>query len=161
VPLSADKIFFEPLWTNFLPHGQTGILDWYTVLTGLVAFLALAVHGANYIALKTDGLVQTRARHISKPPGCLFAVSVFVSLVLALRVRPQMMDNYRAHIWSWIIPLVVAGGLAGMHYFRRKERDAAAFFSSAACIAGMLGGAAFGLYPNVLPSTLGGEHNLT
>src|SRR5262249_29174477 len=47
VPLNADKFFFEPLWTNFLPHGQTGILDWYTALTGGVAFVALAAHGAN------------------------------------------------------------------------------------------------------------------
>ena len=161
VPIDADKFFFEPLWTNFLPHGETGILDWYTVLMGVVAYFALATHGANYIALKTSGEVQVRARRISKLAGWLFAVLVIVSLVATLRVRPQMMDNYNAHIWGWLIPLVVVGGLAGMHYFRMKERDAAAFLSSAACIAGMLGGAAFGLYPNVLPSTLGSEYNLT
>src|SRR5262249_61914343 len=84
VPLNADKFFFEPLWTNFLPHGQTGILDWYTALTGGVAFVALAAHGANYIALKTDGQVQARARRISKLAGWVFAGVVIVKFVATL-----------------------------------------------------------------------------
>src|ERR1051325_8007415 len=29
VPLDADASFFEPMWTNFVPSGQTGVLDWY------------------------------------------------------------------------------------------------------------------------------------
>lgn len=161
VPTQGDKFFFEPLWTNFLPSGQTGILDWYTVLTGAVAFSALAAHGANYLALKTVGDVQTRARHASQRVGWVFTVFVIVSLVATLQVRPQMLTNYQTHRWGWVLPLLVIGSVGGMHYFRQQARDAAAFLSSAAAIAGLLGGAAFGLYPNVLPSTLGAEHNLT
>src|SRR5580658_11147987 len=41
VPLDANGRFFEPLWTNFLPQGQTGILDWYTILVGVAALGAL------------------------------------------------------------------------------------------------------------------------
>ena len=108
-----------------------------------------------------DEQPQARARRISKLGSLLFAALVILSLGATLRVRPQMTDNYKAHLWGWLIPLVVAGGLAGMQYFRMRERDLAAFLSSAACLAGLLGGAAFGLYPNVLPSTLGAEHNLT
>lgn len=32
VPLQVDHSFFLPLWTNFHPGSQPGILDWYTVL---------------------------------------------------------------------------------------------------------------------------------
>src|SRR5499425_3254615 len=36
VPLNAEGYFFEPLFTTFSPYTpQTGILDWYTVLTGV------------------------------------------------------------------------------------------------------------------------------
>src|ERR1700733_8625781 len=35
VPLDSAGRFFEPLWTNFHPAGQTGILDWYTILLGV------------------------------------------------------------------------------------------------------------------------------
>jgi len=161
VPINAGKSFFEPLWTNFLPYGQTGILDWYTVLTGVVALVALTAHGANYIALKTSNDVQARARRISKATAWLFTLLAAVSLLATLRVRPQMLDNYKAHILGWAIPLVVATGLTGMHLFRARANDRAAFLSSALTIAGMLGGVAFGLYPNVLPSTLAAENNLT
>src|SRR6185437_4406352 len=57
VPLDGTHYFFEPLWTSF--HDPTnatpGILDWYTVLIGLLALAALTVHGANWLAVKTDG----------------------------------------------------------------------------------------------------------
>src|ERR1019366_4635448 len=48
VPLDATGYFFEPLWTNFRLGPQTGILDWYTVLTGVVALVTLAAHGSYY-----------------------------------------------------------------------------------------------------------------
>ena len=40
VPLDAQGYFFEPLWTNFRLGEDTGILDWYTILVGLAAYLA-------------------------------------------------------------------------------------------------------------------------
>src|SRR6266568_848500 len=57
VPLNADGYFFEALWTNFRVGTYPGILDWYTVLTGVLAMVTLTVHGAHYIALKTEGSI--------------------------------------------------------------------------------------------------------
>ena len=41
VPLDATGYFFEPLWTNFKLRPQIGILDWYTVLIGVLALVTL------------------------------------------------------------------------------------------------------------------------
>jgi len=66
VPLDKTGFFFEPLWTDFRPNtASPGILDWYTVLIGLLALSTLTAHGANFIALKTEGTVNARARRIS------------------------------------------------------------------------------------------------
>src|ERR1700757_3205695 len=54
VPLQADEYFFEPLWTNFRVGTNNGILDWYTVLTGMIALVTLTVHGSLFVALKTE-----------------------------------------------------------------------------------------------------------
>ena len=51
----ADGYFFEPLWTDFRVGPQPGILDWYTVLTGVLALATLVVHGANYLARQDGG----------------------------------------------------------------------------------------------------------
>ena len=55
VPLNADGYFFEPLWTNWRVGAQNGILDWYTVICGVVALVTLVVHGSLYLAIKTEG----------------------------------------------------------------------------------------------------------
>src|SRR5207245_1735748 len=51
VPLGPDGYFFLPLWTNWLPGAQPGILDWYTVLAGDIGFVALAIPGALHLAV--------------------------------------------------------------------------------------------------------------
>ncbi|HYX51927.1 MAG TPA: cytochrome d ubiquinol oxidase subunit II, partial [Candidatus Limnocylindrales bacterium] len=48
VPLQKDGYFFLPLWTNWNVGRDPGVLDWYTVIAGVVALVALSVHGANY-----------------------------------------------------------------------------------------------------------------
>src|SRR5215469_10388294 len=41
VPLNAKGVFFEPLWTDFRVGQETGIIDWYTILAGITAVVAL------------------------------------------------------------------------------------------------------------------------
>jgi len=62
VPLGADSYFFLPLWTNWRVGPSPGILDWYTVIGGVLALVALTVHGGLYLAVKTGGALQERAR---------------------------------------------------------------------------------------------------
>src|ERR1700722_17922855 len=58
VPLDASEYFFEPLWTNFQLGAETGILDWYTILVGVLALAAIAMHGALWVRMKTGGAVN-------------------------------------------------------------------------------------------------------
>jgi len=48
VPLGSDGYFFEPLFTNWRVGPAPGILDWYTVLTGVVALATLTMHGSTW-----------------------------------------------------------------------------------------------------------------
>src|SRR5438093_10977391 len=66
VPLDEKGYFFEALWTNFRLGPNTGILDWYTVLVGIAAFFALTLHGATWVAMKTEGPVAERSRAIGR-----------------------------------------------------------------------------------------------
>src|SRR6059058_4124774 len=62
VPLGEDGYFFLPLWTNWRVGPAPGFLDWYTVIGGLVALVALSLHGALYLIVKTESQLQERAR---------------------------------------------------------------------------------------------------
>jgi len=161
VPLNPDHYFFAALWTDFTVGPNPGILDWYTLLTAGLAFATLTVHGAHYIALKTDGDVCLRARRVAAPAWWAVVVLTVLSCIATVYVRPQVVDNFRLYAWGLIIPIIVAASLIAMRVYRAMGWDKAAFFSSAAYITGMLGGAAFALYPILLPASTDPAYSLT
>lgn len=153
VPLDGSHYFFEPLWTDFNPQGATpGILDWYTILVGLLALAALTVHGANWIAVKTDGVVQERARRAARNAWPVTVVLAIGATIATYGLRPRMFTNFHDAPWGLIFPALVVVGLAGMGWWNIRRRDHAAFGSSTAFLLGLLASAAFGLYPDVLPA---------
>jgi cytochrome d ubiquinol oxidase subunit II len=161
VALDKNGVFFAPLWTDWRPGVAPGILDWYTVIAGLVALVALAVHGALYIAVKTEGELNQRARKWAKSLWPLLIVITVVSLLGTVNVRPEVLVNFRAHPIGLVIPFLVIGALTGMIAYSRKGDDGKAFASSCVYLATMLVGAAFGLYPNVLPARNDPANSLT
>ncbi len=71
VPLGADSYFFLPLWTNWRVGPNPGILDWYTVIGGVVALVALATHGALWLVLESSRRARrTRPPRSFGPVGC-------------------------------------------------------------------------------------------
>src|SRR5262249_48773652 len=127
VPLGADGYFFEPLWTNFRTNGSPGILDWYTVLTGVVALVTLSLHGALYVTVKTVGEVHLRARKLSLFLWPLLLVLTVVSLFATLVVRPQVTKNYAQHPIGYLVPLVVAFALTTILWGTLHEKEKLAF----------------------------------
>jgi cytochrome d ubiquinol oxidase subunit II len=161
VPLDAEGYFFLPLWTNFRPGADPGVLDWYTILCGVVALVALATHGAHYLALRTSGDVNTRARRLALTGGRVLAGLLSVSLAASLAVRPGLLDNFRAHPVGLLIPVAVAAALVTMELSARRSRERAAFTASCVFLIGTLAGAAFALYPVLLPSSTDPARALT
>jgi len=166
VPLGPDGYFFEPLWTNFrVNHGTSGInngiLDWYTVLTGVIALVTLTAHGSLYVAVKTEDGLNRRARSIAKWIWPLQLLLTVVGLIATVSIRPGVLDNYRQHALGFVIPVLVFGSLAAMMHGLLRQADKMAFLASAVYIIAMLGGAAFALYPVVLPASTDPARNLT
>ena len=161
VPLDADHYFFVALWTNFRAGPNPGILDWYTFLTGGLAFATLTVHGAHYVALKTEGVVNARARRAAAIGWYALAIFTLLAAVASFSIRPQALHNFQQHPWGCLLPCMVAAALVLIPVLRSKERDLAAFLASAAYITGMLGATAFAIYPALLPASANPAHDLT
>ena len=135
VPLGTDSYFFLPLWTNWMVGPNPGILDWYTVIGGVVALVALTIHGALYLVIKTEGALQQRAR---ATVGILWGVLLLltiVSLIATIYVRPTSLHNYYAFPVAFAVPVLVAACLGGILYFSRAGKATAAFL----CSGGYLG----------------------
>jgi cytochrome d ubiquinol oxidase subunit II len=152
VPLDSTGYFFLPLWGNFQPEKNAGILDWFTVSVGVAAALSLTMHGALWIALKTEGEIQERARRLAR--RMWWGVVVFTAVVTALSfgVQPHLTDNFAAHPWGVVFPMLALSGLIGVRLWDTQQAELLTFLASATYICGMLTSAAFGVYPYVLPS---------
>lgn len=161
VPLNADGYFFEPLWTDWRVGTQNGILDWYTVLAGIVSLTALSLHGASYLAVKTEGGMNERARRCVGISWYFLVAFTALSLIGTVYARPQVLNNYREYPIGWLVPAIVVGALAAIRYFHSKKSDKPMFVASATYLVGMLVGAVFAVYPNVLPASTGDEYSLT
>jgi cytochrome d ubiquinol oxidase subunit II len=161
VPIGADNYFFLPLWTNWRVGPSPGILDWYTVIGGVVALVALAIHGALWIVLKAPGELEARGRRVVTPLWIALLVITLISLPATIAVRPSALDNYKAYPILFLIPALVVATLIGILSFTKQKKPLAAFLSSCLYLVFMLVGAAAGLYPTLLPSSSDPSRNIT
>jgi cytochrome bd ubiquinol oxidase subunit II len=161
VPLQADGYFFLPLWTNWRPGVSPGILDWYTVIGGLVALVALTLHGALWLAIKVSGDLAKRACSLINPLLALVSLLTIVSLIATIAVRPASLDNYYHYPFTFIVPVGVLACLAGIWFFNRNHQPVKAFLSSSVYLFFMLAGACWGVYPTLLPATTGADRDIT
>ena len=161
VPLGKDEYFFLPLWTDWRVGPQPGILDWYTVLSGAVALFALGLHGAYYVAMKTSGDINSRAKAVARRLWPVVVALTGASLAATLYIRPDLLNNYKRWPVLYAIPALVAGCLFEMWRENARGKERAAFLSSCAYLVFMLVGAAAGVYPNLLTSTTDPALNIT
>jgi cytochrome d ubiquinol oxidase subunit II len=153
VPLRPDGYFFLPLWTNWKPEQAPGILDWYTVIGGLVALVALTLHGALWLTIKVSGELEQRARRIVPLLWNGLLVLTLVSLVATIGVRSQTLNNYYRYPFTFIIPAGVVASLIGIRMWNKRAQPLKAFIASCCYLFFMLAGACWGLFPTLLPAT--------
>jgi cytochrome d ubiquinol oxidase subunit II len=153
VPLGVDGYFFLPLWTDWLVGPNPGILDWYTVTGALLALLALTVHGALYLAVKTESELQWRCSVAARRLSITVLVLTLLSVPATIAARPDALNNYRSHPVLFVIPVGVLGALIGIFHFLHKQNERKSFACSCVYLGCMLVGAAIALYPRLLPSS--------
>jgi cytochrome d ubiquinol oxidase subunit II len=128
-------------------------LRWDTVL-GAGAFTGFAlVHGAVFLALKTDGPLRYRSRQFAL--RCLpLALAPLVALVLLAQVR-------EGATWTWLAVVAVLVAATSAWWRLRAGREGQAFallgMTLAATVVALFGA----LYPNVLPSTVDPQYSLS
>ncbi len=119
-------------------------------MAGVIALVTLTVHGALYVAIKTEGDLSKRARGMALLLWPLQFFLTCISLVATYFVRPRLMHNYGEHPIGMLVPIAVVAGLVLIIWAAPKGRDGnnkdkLAFVGSILYIASMLVGAVFAL----------------
>ena len=155
--------FFLPLWnTTFSPTAEhLGIIDWFTLLLGVVSVLALTIHGANWIIFKTNSDLNKKLKDVIFKLNFGLLALVIVSLLIWHIIEPKPFHNFIEMPWLWIFPLITFVGLFGLFYVKKFKKDGQGFLFSTLFLLGGFASTAASIFPNVLPSTNSVNPSLT
>ena len=161
VPLDATGYFTIPLFTTFRVGNPVGILDWYTVLMGVLVLATLTAHGALFLAWKTTGDLYFRCRRAARMLWPAVAVLALLATWATAAVNPAVYRNLPHAPLAWVGLALFLGGLAAVFVCLGGDRPLAAFLGSGAFIIGILAATAGCVWPVMLPSTLDPAASLT
>ncbi len=151
IPFDNQGVYHGNLFTLLNPYGLLG---------GLLFLSLFLVHGALWLAKKTDGDLQARAQ---KTANMLWPVLVGVAVVFlaATAVYTGLYDNYLANPALFIVVLLAVGALLGIKYFLMKQEHFKAWLCSAGAIVSCTFFGVIGLFPNMFPSSIKAKYSLT
>ncbi len=138
-----------PLDANGYFHGTFAfLLNPYALLVGVFTLLALAQHGATFLAIRVDGPPAARAFR-ALPVMIVVSAALFVLVTAATYFVRSGVVGFS---WLYAMPVLSLGALVAMFVFARKGNARAAFLASSAFLLTLMIEAAGTLFPNLLPS---------
>jgi len=129
--------------------GFWALLNPFALLGGVTTLVLFLLHGAVFVALKTDGEIRARARRFA---GVLALVAVLVAGGWAVWAQVAFSVT-----WTWAVVVVAALGLVGVALTNRAGREGWAFGLSAVTIVAAVVLIFGSMYPDVMPGLDGGN----
>jgi cytochrome bd ubiquinol oxidase subunit II len=151
IPLGADKEY---------QGGFFNLLNPYALVTGVATVALFMMHGAIYLALKTEGELQAEVARWVKTALIFFGVMFGLLTMATFVFVPQMADKIRHVPWLFVLPTLALLAIANIPREITQKRYGLAFVSSCCSIAGMLALFGLGMFPNLVPSNPGPEFSL-
>jgi cytochrome d ubiquinol oxidase subunit II len=144
VPLDANHHYTGNLLT---------LLNPYAIVGGLATLSLFLLHGAVFIALKTDGELRERARSFALQVG-VAAVGV---AAIFLVITQWQHGKWATDVTAGLAAVALVGSLAAVW----RGREGWAFFATAATLLLVVTTLFGDLWPNVLPSSTDSAFDLT
>jgi cytochrome d ubiquinol oxidase subunit II len=183
--LQGVPFHFDDSMRSFYTGTLWQLLNPFALLAGLVSVAMLTMHGASFLLIKTEGVVQQRALTASKY-SAIAAIVLFAAAGIWITfgiegfrvvsgVDPNgpsnplhkevvmatgaWLDNFRAYPLLWAVPLLGFAG-AGIVLMLKDKRPGLSFIASAVSVAGIAATAGLALFPFVLPSSTNPSQSL-
>jgi len=151
IPIDQEGLYHGTLFTLLNPYGLLG---------GVLFLLLFVQHGANWIAIRSDGDLHDRAVKAAKVIWQVLLVVAVIFLAASWFATP-LYANYLARPVLFLVILVTVIALLGVRLFLAQEAWFKAWFSSALTIVGATFFGVIGLYPNLFPSSIDPKFSLS
>ncbi|MDP5211974.1 cytochrome d ubiquinol oxidase subunit II [Pseudoalteromonas tunicata] len=155
-----------------------GLLNPFAILAGLISVSMLLTHGANWLQLKTDGNLLSRARFVSFYLSLLTVLLFMLAgvvvanidgYVITSQVDPlatsnplkktveivsgAWLNNYSTYPWMIAAPVLGIFAGLGSAWFSKQQRGGWAFVMSSLMMAGIILTAGAAMFPFLMPSS--------
>lgn len=182
VPLQYDDVLRSTYSGSFF-----ALLNPFALLTGVVSLSMLVMHGAVFLQIKTEGVIQQRAQKATLIFGGIYIITFLlaglwtaygidgyrvesmpgsggVANLLAKVVSHEhggWMANYGHYHWMVIAPILGFIGAFAAIGLTRMKRGGLAFFGSSSALTGTILTAGFSMFPFIMPSSVDPKSSLT
>jgi cytochrome d ubiquinol oxidase subunit II len=147
--------FFLPLWDgSFSPIStHPGVIDWFTIIIGVISVILLTMHGANWVILKTNSSINEKLKSVVFKLNIALAVLSIVSLSVWSSINPEPFDNFIDKPYLLVFPFLFLSGLIGLFFVRKLKKPIHALLLSSMVIIGGITSSLASMFPVILPST--------
>ncbi|KAF0836392.1 cytochrome bd-I ubiquinol oxidase subunit 2 apoprotein [Methylovorus glucosotrophus] len=178
---------YDDTLRSFYTGSFWALLNPFALLCGLVSLTMLLMHGAIYLQLRTEGVVQKRAARAARISGITCAILfALAGLWLAAgiegyrllqipdvnsainplhktveKVAGAWLSNYSTYPWMTLAPTVGFAGIALALLSAAKKWERCAFVFSSLALAGIILTAGFSMFPFIMPSSTDPVSSLT
>jgi cytochrome d ubiquinol oxidase subunit II len=184
--LQGVPFHFEDSMRSVYTGTFWALLNPFALLAGVLSLSMIVFHGANYLIVRTEGELQSRARRASLIFGVLMMAVFALCGVMIVGIHGYTLISapeagavqsplgkvveMQAGAWLgnfgkvrvlWVFPaLGFIGALAGI-LFAAKLKGVLAFIFSSVAMLGVIFTAGVAMFPFVLPSSTAPSHSLT
>ena len=131
--------------------GLAGLLNPFALSVGLLTLSLALLQGASWLALKTTGALEFRARIAGFLSIGLVLAAWMLAILVARSDAPRIFDNFASPL-AWIGPFLTYNLLFYLFLALRFRREGLALLFSSLTITGFALSAGTALYPNLIPA---------
>ena len=151
IPFDGQGIYHGHLLKLLNPYGLIG---------GVLFLLLFLIHGANWLAMKTEGALHTRVIALADKIW-MALVGVAVLFLIATWFSTSLYDNYLKNPLFFLILVCDVAALFTIKFYLAKKEYFKAWCASALTIVCCTFFGVIGLFPTLFPSLMDAKYNLT
>jgi cytochrome d ubiquinol oxidase subunit II len=138
-----------------------GLLNPYSIGVGILSLVLFTMHGAIYLAAKSDGNLRNRCQKRASNLWISFVVLYVVITLWTWLASPFLFKYSPGNFLFYIFIIVLLGSIIYLPILLKAGKINRAFLVSSLIITAMLGQMALSLYPRLVPSSIDLHYSLT
>lgn len=145
---------------EFVGH-WTQFLNPYAIMVGITTLALFMMHGALYLAMKTEGKLFEKVQGMIRKSIIFFIVSYSIVTLYTLIYLPHLSDDLHENAALFIVPILAFLSIANIPRLVSKKKYVYAFLFSALSMSFLLILVAIELYPVMIFSTVDPQYSIT